>query len=342
MRAVRMVESGKPLIEEDVEVPRVGPHDVEVRIEAAGICRSDVHYRAGTRPVPSFPLTPGHEVAGTVSATGSHVKRLELGDRVAIHYLISCGVCEPCLGGREQFCEPGLMIGLDRDGGYAEAITVPERNAFSIPDAIPVEVAAIMMCSSATSLHALRRGRMKPGDTVAVIGVGGLGISAIKIAFALGASEVFAVDTNPEKLKIARGLGATPVPVHKVRTIGADVALELVGLPETMRGAVDALGVRGRAVAVGLTHEPFPLHSFDDLVLREAEVIGAADHLASDIEELIEMVGTGVIDLSDVVTATVPLEAGAINDALDRLETFDGGLRTVIKPQEAVPVPTSH
>lgn len=332
MRAVRLVEPGKPLIDADVEVPRVGPHDVELRVEAAGICHSDVHYRAGTRPVPGLPLTPGHEVAGTVSAIGSHVKRIRPGDRVAIHYLISCGVCERCLEGLEQFCGPGLMIGLDRDGGYAEAITVPERNAFPIPASIPVEVAAIMMCSSATSLHALRRGRMEPGESVAVIGVGGLGISAIKIAFALGASEVFAVDTNPEKLKIAQDLGATPVPVHKVKTIGADVALELVGLPETMRGAVDALGVRGRAVAVGITHEPFPLGSFDDLVLREAEVIGAGDHLSSEIDELIEMVDSGAIDLSEVVTATVPLEATAINQTLDRLQAFEAGLRTVIKP----------
>ena len=332
MRAIRLVEPGKPLVDADVEDPRVGPHDVEVQIEAAGICHSDVHYRAGTRSVPDLPLTPGHEVAGTVSAVGSHVKRISPGDRVAIHYLISCGVCERCLEGLEQFCEPGLMIGLDRDGGYAEAIAVPERNAFPMPASIPVEVAAIMMCSSATSLHALRRGRMEPGESVAVIGVGGLGISAIKIAFALGASEVFAVDTNPEKLKIAQDLGATPVPAHKVKTIGADVALELVGLPETMRAAVDALGVRGRAVAVGLTHESFSLDSFDDLVLREAEVIGAADHLGSEIDELIEMVDSGAIDLSEVVTATVPLEATAINETLDRLQAFEGGLRTVIKP----------
>ena len=332
MRAIRLVEPGKPLTEADVASPRVGPHDVEVRVEAAGICHSDVHYRAGTRRVPGLPITLGHEVAGTVSIVGSHVKRIRPGDRVAIHYLISCGICGPCLEGLEQFCEPGLMIGLDRDGGYADLIAVPERNAFPIPDSIPVEIAAIMMCSSATSLHALRRGRMEPGDSVAVIGVGGLGISAIKIALALGAAEVFAVDTNPEKLKIAQELGATPIPSHKVKTIGADVALELVGLPETMKGAVDALGVRGRAVAVGITHESFPLDSFSDLVLREAEIIGAADHLSSEIDELIEMVDSGAIDLSEVVTATVPLEASAINEAFDRLEAFAGGLRTVITP----------
>jgi propanol-preferring alcohol dehydrogenase len=224
------------------------------------------------------------------------------------------------------------MIGLDRDGGYAERITVPAMNAFPIPDSISIEVAAIMMCSSATSLHALRRGRMRVGETVAVFGIGGLGMSAIKIAFALGASKVFAIDINPEKLAIAEKLGAVPVPAYKAKTIGADLALELVGLPETMRGAIDSLGVRGRAVAVGITHETFPLDPFNDLALREAEVIGAVDHLSSEIDELIEMVGNGGIDLSDVVTGTVPLEEGAINAALDRLESFDGGLRTVITP----------
>jgi propanol-preferring alcohol dehydrogenase len=173
---------------------------------------------------------------------------------------------------------------------------------------------------------------LKPGETVAVFGVGGLGISAIKIAFALGASEVFAIDINPEKLAIAEKLGAVSVPAYKVKTIGADVALELVGLPETMRGAVDSLGIRGRAVAVGITHESFPLDPFNDLALREAEVVGAVDHLSSEIEELIEMVDNRVINLSDVVTGTVPLEQDAVNAALDRLEAFDGGLRTVITP----------
>ncbi len=110
------------------------------------------------------------------------------------------------------------------------------------------------------------------------------------------------------------------------------MALDRVGLPWMLRGAVDALGVRGRAVAVGITHERSPFGSFEDLVLREAEVIGAGDHLSSEIDELIEMVDSGAIDLSEVVAATVPLEAAAINQTLDRLEAFEAGLRTVIKP----------
>lgn len=332
MRAIRLVEPGTPLVAMAVEPPLLGQHDIGVRVEAAGICRSDVHYRAGTRPVPHLPLTPGHEVAGTVTSVGEHVKRVKPGDRVALHYLISCGMCEPCLAGQEQFCQPGAMIGLDRDGGYAESITVPSRNAFLVPESIPIEVAAIMMCSTSTSLHALRRGRMKRGETVAVFGCGGLGVSAIKLAFALGASQVYGVDINEEKLENAADLGAIALPFRKAKHIEADVALELVGLPETMRAAIDVLTPQGRAVAVGITHDTFPLHSFNDLVMREAEVIGAMDHLGSEIAELIEMVDTGVLDLSDVVTATVPLDEEAINQALDRLESFEGGVRTVIKP----------
>jgi 2-desacetyl-2-hydroxyethyl bacteriochlorophyllide A dehydrogenase len=332
VRAVRLIETGAALQTRDLDPPPSGPRDVEVRIQAAGMCRSDVHYRAGTRPVPNLPVTPGHEVAGTVASVGSEVTRIRPGDRVAVNYLISCGRCARCAQGLEQFCETGAMIGLSRDGGYAESIWVPERNLHILPETVPIEIAAIMMCSTATSLHALRRGRVAPGETVAVFGCGGLGMSAIKLAFQLGAGEVFAVDIDPDKLTLAEELGARPVDFDQAASVSADVALELVGLPETMRAAVETLTVRGRAVAVGITHASFPLDSFNDLVLREATVVGAADHTASEIDELIAMVDTGALDLSDMVTATIPLEAGAVNAALDRLEAFDGGVRTVIVP----------
>ena len=332
MKAVRLIELGSPLVEVDLPERDPGFGEVAVAVDAAGICRSDVHYRSGSRPVSTLPLTPGHEIAGTVYETGPGVYDVSKGDRVAIHYLVSCGGCTQCKAGREQFCDTGEMFGLDRDGGYAEAVMVPSRNALMIPDEIPDEIAAIMMCSSATSLHALRKSRFEEGESVAVVGCGGLGISAIKIAQALGASSVFGVDIDPAKLELVERLGAVPVEVEGVAGLGVDVALELVGLPETMRSSVDALGTQGRAVAVGLAREPFELHSFNDLVLREAEVIGASDHSASEIAELFAMAVDGRLDLSDVVTATVPLEAGAINEAMDALEAFDGGIRTVIRP----------
>lgn len=332
MRAVRLTEVGQQLEDVDVESPMIGPHDVRVEVRAAGICHSDAHYRAGTRPIPVTPLTPGHEIAGTIAEVGDHVSRVKIGDRVALHYLVSCGLCPPCLEGREQFCAPGEMIGLDRDGGYAESVTVPARNAHFLPGSIPFEIGAVMMCSTSTSLHALRRGRLRPGERVAVFGCGGLGASAIKLAQVLGAGEVYGIDINPDKLEMAERLGAIAVPFRKAHRIEVDVALELVGLPDTMKTAIGCLDVRGRAVAVGITQEGFLLDPFNDLTVKETEILGAADHLASEIDELIEMVDDGRLDLSDVVTGTVPLEARAINEALDRLESYSGGVRTVIAP----------
>src|SRR6185436_3432854 len=128
-----------------------------------------------------------------------------------VHYLVTCGECAFCRAGTEQFCPRGEMIGKHRDGGYAEFIAVPERSVFRLPDEIPFEQGAIMMCSSVTSLHGLRKARLQPGETVAVFGVGGLGISAVQLARALGAREVFAVDIQPRKLELARQLGAVPV-----------------------------------------------------------------------------------------------------------------------------------
>ena len=189
-----------------------------------------------------------------------------------------------------------------------------------------------MMCSTSTSLHALNRGRMAEGESVAVFGCGGLGVSAIKLALALGAGEVYGIDINEEKLDVAEGLGAIPTPFERAHRIEAHVALELVGLPETMEAAVKCLKAGGRAVAVGITSGTFPLDSFHDLTVKEAEILGAADHLASEIDELIGMVDKGRLDLSDVVTGKVPLEADAINEVLDSLESFTSGVRTVIEP----------
>lgn len=230
------------------------------------------------------------------------------------------------------------MIGFDRQGGYAERIVVPARNAFPIPDVVDTEVAAVMMCSTATVLHALHKARLAPGETVAVFGVGGLGASAVRLAPLLGSAVVYAVDLNPAKLDVAASHGAVPVPggedaVERLLELsggGVDVALELVGSASLMRDAVATLRSRGRAVAVGITDNEFGLDPFRDLILREAEIIGAADHLASEIELLLDLAGRGALDLADVVTNRVPLEVAAVDGALDRLEQFGDDVRTVI------------
>lgn len=342
MRAVRLVEQGKPLIQMELDTPEPGAGDLLIKVRAAGICHSDAHYRDGTVTLKSLPITPGHEVAGVVERAGKAVKGFREGDRVCLHYLATCGFCPHCRRGSEQFCESGQMIGNHRDGGYAEYILIPARSTFLLPDEIPFDQGAIMMCSSATSLHALRKARLVSGETVAVFGAGGLGISAIQLARCLGAMEVYAVDIRESKLTAAQTYGAIPVnssvadPVEEIKRLtggrGVDVALELVGLPQTMEQAFRCLAVQGRAAVAGLSNKPFQVRSYQDLLGREAEIIGVSDHLASEIPQLLEWTRRGGLDLSRAVTRSVPLSAEAINGVLDDLGTFGEEVRVVITP----------
>src|ERR1700745_333142 len=199
MKAVRLVPVGKPLEDADIPIPGIGSSDVLIRVAAAGICHSDVHYQAGISKIDDLPLTLGHEIAGRVEEVGSDVTHLSASDRVCVHYLISCGSCEFCVRGLEQFCRSGQMIGKDRDGGYAEFIRVSANNVFPLPDEIPFEVGAIMMCSSATVLHALNKARFKAGESIAIFGFGGLGFWALQLARALDCGDVYIVEINPSK-----------------------------------------------------------------------------------------------------------------------------------------------
>jgi propanol-preferring alcohol dehydrogenase len=344
MKAVRLISPGKPLEMQEIPIPDIGPVDILVAVKAAGICHSDAHYRAGRSRVEPLPLTLGHEVAGVVQETGKDVHSLRAGERVCLHYLATCGNCTYCFQGQEQFCLTGSMIGKYRDGGYAEYIRVPARSAFKLPDEIPFEHGAILMCSSATSLHGLKKARLTPGETAAVFGVGGLGISAVQLARAMGARQVFAVDIQPSKLALASHYKATPInaaqvdPVEEIRRQtggrGVDVALELIGLPLTMQQAFLTLAIRGRLAIAGISEQRFEIAPYQDLINREAEIIGVSDHLAQEIPLLLEWARLGKLDLSEVVTQVVPLEAEAINQALDQLEAFGSGVRAVIKPDE--------
>ena len=342
MKAVRLLKTGQLLEMQEVAKPQIGEHDVLVRVKSAGICHSDAHYRAGVSPVRSLPLTLGHEVAGAVEEVGSQVSSVEVGDRVCVHYLVTCGDCYYCCTGNEQFCTSGAMIGKHRDGGYAEYMSVPGRNIFRLPDELTFEQGAVLMCSAATSFHALQKAEIKPGETVAIFGLGGLGMSAVQLARAFGALDIYAVDVDQTKLEMAEGFGAIPVnaeagdPVGKLQRLterkGTDVALELVGLPLTMQQAVQSLAVFGRAVIVGITDQTFEIAPYADLLMKEARVLGAADHLAQELPLLLEMARRGSLDLSHLITATIPLDAGAINQVLDRLERGEAGIRTVIMP----------
>src|SRR6266699_2240724 len=280
MKAVQLVEIGAPLENAEIPLPEIGPSEVLVRVAACGICHSDAHYRAGISPIDSLPVTLGHEVAGRVETVGREVHHVSPKNRVYVHYLVSCGCCDFCRRGHEQFCSKGQMIGKNRDGGYAEFIKVPGRNVFVLPDEIPFELGAIMMCSSATALHALNKAHLKCDESVAIFGFGGLGFSALQLARAFGCREVYVVETNPVKLASIKNLGAVAIdahagdPVEQLREAtdrkGVDVSIELVGSAITMGQAVRCLAVFGRAALVGLTAETMSVLPYPEVIKKEA------------------------------------------------------------------------
>src|SRR6266404_1014403 len=343
MRAVRLVQLGKPLENADVPVPETGPTEVLIRVAAAGICHSDAHYRAGISEIDRLPLTLGHEVAGRVEEAGSDVTHLSAGDRVCVHYLVSCGSCEFCVRGLEQFCRTGQMIGKHRDGGYAEFIKVPGANAFPLPDEIPFEAGAIMMCSSATALHALKKARFKAGESIAIFGFGGLGFSALQLARALGCRDVYVVEINLAKLSVAAKMGAIAIdanagnPVEQIEEAtggkGVDVSLELIGSAKTMRQAALCLAPLGRAALVGLTTESMSIFPYPELINKEAEIIGVSDHLASELPTLLDFARNGELRFPRETLKVIDLDAGQINAALDALRDSIDHVRTVIVPK---------
>jgi len=341
MRAVRLTQVGKPLQEAEVDVPEIGASDVLVRVAACGICHSDEHYRAGISRMDRLPVTLGHEIAGWIEKAGVDIKHVTRGDRVCIHYLAHCGSCEFCVHGLEQFCRSGQMIGKHRDGGYAEFIKVPGRNVFALPDQISFEIGAIMMCSSATALHALNKARFKAGESIVIFGFGGLGFSALQLARAFDCEDVYVVEINPAKLASAASMGAIAIdarsadPVEQIKKAtagtGVDVALELIGSAKTMRQAVLCLGPLGRAALVGLTAETMSILPYTELINKEAEIIGVSDHLAAELPGLIEFARSGKLRFPSDALRFVDLDAEQINASLDGFQNSIDHIRTVIR-----------
>jgi 2-desacetyl-2-hydroxyethyl bacteriochlorophyllide A dehydrogenase len=341
MRAVRLTQVGKPLQEAEVDLPEIGASDVLIRVAACGICHSDEHYRAGISRIDRLPVTLGHEIAGWIEKVGSDIKHVAPGDRVCVHYLVHCGACEFCIRGLEQFCRTAQMIGKHRDGGYAQFISVSGCNAFVLPDEISMEIGAIMMCSSATALHALNKARLKPGESVAIFGFGGLGFSALQLARAFDCDQIYVVEINPAKLASAEMLGAITIDANKGSPVeqimdatnakGADVSLELIGSAKTMQQAVQCLGALGRAAIVGLTAESMSIFPYTELINKEVEVIGVSDHLAAELPTLIEFARSGKLRFPSETLCFVDLKAEQINASLDAFQDSIDHIRTVIR-----------
>ncbi len=345
MKAIRLTRAGARLQDAELPDPIPGPGEVAIDIAYAGICHSDAHYRAGAGRT-RLPITLGHEVAGFIAEAGEGVD-LWPGDRVAVHYLISCGECGECRRGGEQFCSRGAMIGRDRDGGYAQRIVVPARNAVRVPEEVPLEQAAIMMCSTATAFHALRLSGLRQGESLAILGFGGLGVSAVQLAGMLDVSEIFAVDRVQEKLALAEGFGTMPVDASRgdigeallqsTSGRGVDVILEFTGNAAVCRSALNALAPGGRLMIVAIDLRSLTIDPYRDLLARERRIIGCSDHTRSELVELLDLARRGEIDLSHAVTRSVPLEADAVSNVLDELESGTAELRTVIEVSNASP-----
>jgi propanol-preferring alcohol dehydrogenase len=324
MRALRLINFSHPLIATDVPEPIAGPDDVVVEVRAAGICHSDAHYRGGRGVVPHLPLTMGHEIAGVVAARGADVTVPAIGARVAVHYLVSCGACDGCAHG-EQFCVRGEMVGKDRDGGHAEQVVVPARNAIAIPDHVADEHAAIMMCSTATAFHALRLAKLQRGESVAILGFGGLGVSCLQLARAMGASRIVAVDNVPEKLTAAREMGADTGELKDI-----DVAIDFAGVSSLCTTALRALNPGGRLMLVALNSRPIEFDPYRDVLAKERHLIGCSDHTCEELIELMDLASRGEIDLSRAITRRVPFDADQVNAVLDDLDRGTPHFRTVI------------
>jgi 2-desacetyl-2-hydroxyethyl bacteriochlorophyllide A dehydrogenase len=296
VRAIRVTAYGSPLVEERLPEPS---GEVTVRIRAAGICHSDGHYRAG-RGKTVLPLTPGHEIAGVTDD----------GERVALHYLLP----------------NGDMLGKEVDGGYAEAVAVPRANLVHIPDDVSFESAAIMMCSTATAYHALRLARLQAGESLAIVGFGGLGFSALQLGRAMGAGEICVAERVREKQALAEKFGAVP----ELRS--ADVALEFSGNEALALQALRMLKPGGRLMIVAINLRSMQFDPYEDVLAKERRIIGVADHTHEECVELMELARTGKIDVSPAITRRVPFDAAAINEVLDDLDRGTPHLRSVILP----------
>src|SRR4030067_377747 len=330
MKAARFYGVGKPLKIDTVPVPKLGPGDVLVEITACGICGSDIHIvYEGVTPTAYTPMTLGHEPSGVVFGIGSEVKDWKIGDRVTIHPFLTCGQCINCLSGNSQICLSRRVIGIHTEGGLAEFLKVPAKNLVLLPVNIPFDQGGIIVDAVATPVHAVtNRGGLKAGEKVAIFGCGGLGIHGIQIAKVCGASLVIAVDAIDSALDRAKKVGADEVinprkenPIEKLTEMtggmGVDLAVEFVGLKETIEQAVRSVRVGGRIVVVGLGPETVYLPPPTTFVRTEVSFLGSYGSTTLEIQNVIDVVAGGNLDLSESITERFQLEE--VTAGLERL-----------------------
>lgn len=327
MRCAQIVQPNEPLHVSEVDLPSVRGHQVLVKVAAAGVCHTDLHlwddgydlggdkglWRFSARGLP-FPLTPGHEVSGTVQAVGKDVETLRVGTRVVVFPWIGCGQCSRCKQGHDNFCDGVTReIGFSLGGGYAESVMVPhERYVVPLPSGLDLETACLLPCSGLTAYSAIKKTKTGPNDFLVIIGMGGVGLMALKLARVRLLSTIICLDIDDTKLNMARAEGAhytfNTLRVADIKAEilnltgghGAECVIDFVGSPDTMSLAMALLRKHGRLLVVGLfggeARLPIPL-----VPLRAFTIKGIHTGNYADLEELVAVVDKAKVNLLSIV-----------------------------------------
>jgi alcohol dehydrogenase len=329
MKAAVFDSFGGPIQVSSVPDPVPAPDGLVIRVMATGLCRSDWHAWMGHDPDVRLPHVPGHELAGVVGAVGANVRRWKAGDRVTVPFVCGCGTCPQCLSGNQQVCDHQSQPGFTHWGSFAEYVAIDnaDLNAVRLPEGMDFVAAASLGCRFVTSFRALvDQARARPGEWVAVHGCGGVGLSAIMIAKALGAN-VVAIDIAAAKLAFARKLGADATldsaeakssaelvsRIDEVTGGGAHVSIDALGSPQTCFDSVSCLRKRGRHVQIGLLlgEQAAPAIPMDKVVGRELEILGSHGIQAHRYPALFAMIISGALDPAALVGERISLTQGA-------------------------------
>ncbi|CAN5388663.1 zinc-dependent alcohol dehydrogenase family protein [soil metagenome] len=345
MRAVVFEQFGGPVEVRSVADPVPSPGGVVVEVHATGLCRSDWHAWAGHDDGVALPHVPGHELVGEVAAVGTDVQRWKVGDRVTTPFVCGCGTCQWCRQGQAQVCPDQTQPGFTHWGSYAEyvALHAADTNLVAVSDAVSDAAAAGLGCRFATAYRALNaRAKVQPGEWVTVVGVGGVGLSAVQIAVAAGAN-VIAVDRTPAALSLAKSLGAAHTvlsdgrdvagQVHALTDGGSHVAVDAVGTPTACADAIHSLRRQGRHVQVGLLPnvDGHPAVPMDRVIAWELDVLGSHGMANVDYPGMLRLVESGALQPQALVDRVVGLSEGAA--LLPRLDTAAPVGVTLIDPR---------
>ncbi len=322
MRAVLYEAFGAMPAVTTVPDPAPDPHGVVIRVEASGVCRSDYHAWGGHDPTVTLPHVPGHELAGTVEAAGRGVTRWKPGDRVTVPFVGGCGTCAECHGGNQQVCDAQFQPGFTHWGSFADYVAIGQAdlNLVALPETMAFATAASLGCRFVTAWRGVvDQGRVRPGEWVAVHGCGGVGLSVVMIARAMGA-RVVAVDIDAESLALARDLGAEtalhagPDVVGAVREAtggGAHVSVDALGIAETCVNSVRSLRKRGRHVQLGwmLGDDATPPVPMDLVMGNELHIIGSHGMQAHRYPEMMALIAAGRLSPERLIAETIALDA---------------------------------